>query len=198
MVFGKQKKGAAKCEAFHISHCKIDEVSWCIFLLLSYRLDRDVYGPICGQDWSQDWSEEVCAGMNFLGVETSWNSSLVASEYFLLNGSLTVDDVSHVQEARSNYIQPCGTDAISFQCQSYSKKAAFYLSLYYSAFVTVGSNVPLLYSVHTEYVFFCPSFFATLNVAFLAFILFIRKQLCLLFFAYFAIWSSNSSSSSFF
>ena len=70
--------------------------------------------------------------MNFLGVETSWNSSLVASEYFLLNGSLTVDDVSHVQEARSNYIQPCGTDAISFQCQSYSKKAAFYLSLYYS------------------------------------------------------------------
>lgn len=151
-------------------------------MLLSYRLDRDVYGPICGQDWSQDWSEEVCAGMNFLGVETSWNSSLVASEYFLLNGSLTVDDVSHVQEARSNYIQPCGTDAISFQCQSYSKKAAFYLSLYYSAFVTVGSNVPLLYSVHTEYVFFCPSFFATLNVAFLAFILFIRKQLCLLFF----------------
>ena len=130
----------------------------------------------------------MCAGMNFLGVETSWNSSLVASEYFLLNGSLTVDDVSHVQEARSNYIQPCGTDAISFQCQSYSKKAAFYLSLYYSAFVTVGSNVPLLYSVHTEYVFFCPSFFATLNVAFLAFILFIRKQLCLLFFfAYFAI-----------
>jgi len=77
-------------------------------------------GPICGQDWSQEWSEEVCAGMNFLGVENSWNSSLVASEYFLLNGSLTVDDVSHVQEARSNYIQPCGTDAISFQCQSYS------------------------------------------------------------------------------
>ena len=139
-----------------------------------YRLDRDVYGPICGQDWSQDWSEEVCAGMNFLGVETSWNSSLVASEYFLLNGSLTVDDVSHVQEARSNYIQPCGTDAISFQCQSYSKKAAFYLSLYYST--TLFRNSRKQCSITTiqctEYVFFCPSFFATLNVAFLAFILF--------------------------
>ena len=115
----------------------------CYFL---YRLDRDVYGPICGQDWSQEWSEEVCAGMNFLGVENSWNSSLVASEYFLLNGSLTVDDVSHVQEARSNYIQPCGTDAISFQCQSYSKKAALYLSLLFAsslcATLTFSTRVP--------------------------------------------------------
>lgn len=97
----------------------------CIVSIDSSRLDRDVYGPICGQDWSEEWSEEVCAQMNFLGVDSSWNSSLVASEYFLLNGSLTVDDVSHVQEARSNYIQPCGTDAISFQCQSYSKRTDF-------------------------------------------------------------------------
>ena len=77
---------------------------------------------MCGQDWSESWSNEVCEQMNYLGVENAWNSTLEASEYFLLNGSLTVDDVSHVQEARSNYIQPCSTDAISFQCQSYSKE----------------------------------------------------------------------------
>ena len=85
-------------------------------------MDTNVYGPICSDGWSLDWSDEVCAQMNYLGQvpESEFNRTLQESDYFLLNNSLTTDDVSHVQEARSNYQQTCD-QAINFQCQSYGK-----------------------------------------------------------------------------
>lgn len=84
------------------------------------RMDTNVYGPICSDGWSLDWSDEVCAQMNYLGQvpESEFNRTLQESDYFLLNNSLTTDDVSHVQEARSNYQQSCD-QAVNFQCQSY-------------------------------------------------------------------------------
>ena len=97
--------------------------AWPLTLIpFAYRMDTNVYGPICSDGWSLDWSDEVCAQMNYLGQvpESEFNRTLQESDYFLLNNSLTTDDVSHVQEARSNYQQSCD-QAVNFQCQSYGK-----------------------------------------------------------------------------
>ena len=93
-------------------------------------MDNNVYGSICADGWTQDWSDEVCVSMNYQGQvsESEFNTTLQDSEYFLLNSTLTPDDVSHVQAARSNFEgEPCDI-AVNFECQSFGK--IFFVILY--------------------------------------------------------------------
>jgi len=85
------------------------------------RMDNNVYGSICADGWTQDWSDEVCVSMNYQGQvsESEFNTTLQDSEYFLLNSTLTPNEVSHVQAARSNFEdEPCDA-AVNFECQSF-------------------------------------------------------------------------------
>ena len=84
-------------------------------------MDNNVYGSICADGWTQDWSDEVCVSMNYQGQvsESEFNTTLQDSEYFLLNSTLTPNEVSHVQAARSNFEdEPCDA-AINFEYQSF-------------------------------------------------------------------------------
>jgi hypothetical protein len=92
-----------------------------------FRMDNNVYGSICADGWTQDWSDEVCVSMNYQGQvsESEFNTTLQDSEYFLLNSTLTPNEVSHVQAARSNFEDEPGDAAVNFECQSFGK---FFLS----------------------------------------------------------------------
>ena len=83
------------------------------------RLENSIYGPICANEWTEEWSDEVCAGMNYLGGKVSFNSTLQASQFFVLNATLRPDDVSHVQEARSYEGNEECSEAINFQCRDF-------------------------------------------------------------------------------
>ena len=87
------------------------------------RMDNNVYGSICANGWTHDWSDEVCVSMNYQGQvsESEFNTTMQDSEYFLLNSTLTPNEVSHVQAARSNFEdEPCDA-AVNFECQSFGK-----------------------------------------------------------------------------
>ena len=85
-------------------------------------MENNVYGPICADGWTQDWSDEVCVSMNYLGQvsNSEFNTSAQVSEYFVLNSTLTPNEISHVQEARSNFVDSCDT-AVDFECQSFGE-----------------------------------------------------------------------------
>ena len=85
-------------------------------------MDNNVYGSICADGWTQDWSDEVCVSMNYQGRlnNSEFNTYLQDSEYFLLNSTLTPNEVSHVQAAKSNYAEPCDA-AVNFECESFGK-----------------------------------------------------------------------------
>jgi hypothetical protein len=80
----------------------------------------DVYGPVCANGWTHDWSAATCLQMNFVGVEDSFNTTLDSNDFFSLNSSLITDAVDLVQEAKSNYEEPC-SESINLQCVDFSK-----------------------------------------------------------------------------
>ena len=85
-------------------------------------MENNVYGPICADGWTQDWSDEVCVSMNYLGQvsNSEFNTSAKSSEYFVLNSTLTPNEISHVQEARSSFVDSCDT-AVNFECKSFGE-----------------------------------------------------------------------------
>ena len=61
--------------------------------------------------------------MNYLEVDydTIQNTTMDSTEYFVVNDTLTVEDIYSVQEARSNDDQSCFS-AVNFNCRSFGKK----------------------------------------------------------------------------
>ena len=98
-------------------------VDWCLIVFVWYRLSNAVYGPICADHWSEEWSDETCQQMNYLEVDydTIQNTTMDSTEYFVVNDTLTVEDIYSVQEARSNDDQSCFS-AVNFNCRSFGKK----------------------------------------------------------------------------
>ena len=112
-----------------------------------FRMENNVYGPICADGWTQDWSDEVCVSMNYLGQvsNSEFNTSVQGSEYFVLNSTLTPNEISHVQEARSNFVDSCDA-AVNFECQSFGEILHLF-TLKVKVFEKIG--------LAQKYMFFC-------------------------------------------
>jgi len=84
------------------------------------RLSNVEYGPVCADNWSDEWSQETCQQMNFLGVNENSviQKPMDSDQYFSINTTLSVDDIYTVQDARSNYDESC-ENAIDFECESF-------------------------------------------------------------------------------
>ena len=77
---------------------------------------------MCADNWSDEWSQETCQQMNFLGVNENSviQKPMESDQYFSINATLSVDDIYTVQDARSNYDESC-ENAIDFECESFGK-----------------------------------------------------------------------------
>ena len=75
---------------------------------------------MCADNWSDEWSQETCQQMNFLGVNENSviQKPMESDQYFSINATLSVDDIYTVQDARSNYDESC-ENAIDFECESF-------------------------------------------------------------------------------
>ena len=77
---------------------------------------------MCADNWSDEWSQETCQQMNFLGVNENSviQKPMESDQYFSINATLSVDDIYTVQDARSNYDESC-ENSIDFECESFGK-----------------------------------------------------------------------------
>ena len=75
---------------------------------------------MCADNWSDEWSQETCQQMNFLGVNENSviQKPMESDQYFSINATLSVDDIYTVQDARSNYDESC-ENSIDFECESF-------------------------------------------------------------------------------
>ena len=88
-----------------------------------YRLSNVDYGPVCANNWSEEWSQETCQQMNFVGVNENSiiQKPLESDRYFSINDTLSIDDIYSVQEGRSNIIDESCENSVDFDCESFGK-----------------------------------------------------------------------------
>ena len=91
-----------------------------LVLIVFYRLSNVDYGPVCANNWSEEWSQETCQQMNKVGVNQNSiiQKPMESDQYFSINATLSIDNIYSVQEARSNYDESC-ENSIGFDCESF-------------------------------------------------------------------------------
>ena len=92
--------------------------------------------------------------MNYLEVDydTIQNTTMDSTEYFVVNDTLTVEDIYSVQEARSNDDQSCFS-AVNFNCRSFGKKKCAYVDTY-STCINCALHIVIICR-NKQYVWWC-------------------------------------------